>query len=226
MQVFIVVALFLLILMFGLTEEMKSSRVNQQTNESYLADFVAENIVQFNNLTAQYVANNYATLHELNATTIGNVEIINIINSSQYAAYDQKNTNYLLNYSAVVFNYTHSGNNATTAPTLYLATTWSAFSATANPRFLAVNLAEVMGKLNQISINPVYQATSTYWTVPWLVTQNNCVLSTIYTQLPDASSAPNIKTFFTSICNFIKNNSAFVWGVYVYVQPIYLPRTR
>jgi len=107
-------------------------------------------------------------------------------------------------------------------PTAYMATSWNNYIY---PRDKNTNMLEVMGQLSHDFSKRLYQGNSTYWTIPWIFSQDNCVIREVFSQIPDDKNGHSrlgkVKKIFENFCKNIEAASAYRFLTYVYMQPIF-----
>jgi hypothetical protein len=196
---------------------------------AFKAENLAANVLQYQNSISNYILVNYDALHLPVSENSGNVEQIQIIDYArdQIVKFNKKSLMPFLNYQTIVFNYSRVlAGESQPMPVLYMATTWNTFSTTqlANS-YAGINMNEVIGKLGEDLSKRLYQGNSTYWTIPWLFSQNNCQITELYVQLPDSaggnSKLSELKNVFNKFCTQIQTSSSYRFLTYVYLAPVF-----
>lgn len=215
MQSLIVIVLFVIISILGSIELNRNSSNNKYAELK--ADFVAGNIMHYHDLVYQYALTNYDTLHEASSINRGQVEQENLFDPKVLNEYSKKQTELFLDYKTMFFNYVSAKREVPISPTLYFITTWSGSAYHGN-------MLDVMGQVNQLFSEHIYQGQSSYWVIPWVGQQDNCNIR-IFTQiLNDAQGAIrvfNVEQLLNKICLHFMVNSEFHLNKYIYVQPVY-----
>ncbi len=227
MQSIIVIGLLVVIGLFSGIEYTRNSPEEINAFNSFKADQVAGNIMQYNDFLVKYMLDHYDDLHEIISNNPGNVEKINTIDdvANLIAMYNQKSFLMFLNYQSIIFNYADLSIESEVLPTLYLATTWDSFLPKIK-NFNLTKMPEVMGATNQLVSEHLYQGNSTYWTIPILLSQSNCNTLEVYSQIPTDSSGNSqlikVKNLFNRLCSQIEVNSAFKFLNYVFLEPVFI----
>lgn len=224
MQVIIVVLLFISVIIFGVIENKKNNPGDTQALRVFKSNEIATNLMAYGDLLNQYIQVNYETLHYISPINVGFVEGVRIIDNVEVEPYNLKQLHPILNYQAMVFNYTQALLDKSVSPTLYLVITWDKV----DPYFKYyhhMNLPEIAGQMNQLFSKKIYRGSGTFWTVPWILYNEQCEAKEIYSQVPtdhnNQSRVLNIANFFRTYCTQIEQISAFRFLKYVYVQPIH-----
>jgi hypothetical protein len=227
MQFLFVLVIISVISIFTFSEMSRNN--NEHVVPAFKAGNLADNIFQYQNLIMHYILTNYDTLHLPIAENMGNVEQIKVIHytDDKIGDFNQKDYSPYLNYQSVVFKYSRilSGESQP-MPVLYVATSWDGYSSSDLAKSYAdTKMVEVLGKLGQNLSEPLYQGNSTYWIVPWVFSQKNCIIDELYSQLPDNtnnnSQFGTLQKLFKEFCIQIQANSQYTFMKYVYITPVF-----
>lgn len=225
MQSFILMALMLFLTSFATIQFSRNNIGTMDSSYENKASNVAANIFQYNDMVIGYMRKNESSMHLTVATNPGNIELITKIDSTKLAGYSQKSLVNFLDYQSVAFNYAKvSTGESMPLPIYFMATSWSTYSISLKG-YKQVILPEVMGQLGQDLGKRLFQGDSTYWTVPWVFSQNNCNIQEVYTHIPNDDSGTtarnSFKTLFNLFCTQLKVNANYQFLTYVYLQPVY-----
>ena len=236
MQSLIVLALFILVSTLGVVEFNKNDHSNKHTSAEIKASITAGNIMQYNDMVYRYALAEYDTLHEMSTQNPGhiaegNIEQVSLLDVTKLNNYHQKQYKAFLDYRTVFFNYVRSMEQDTMKmPTLYFVTTWS-------DRGYKNNMFDVVGQLNQLFTQHIYQGHGSYWVVPWIgkvemvqdgSSQGKCKVK-VYSQIPKdvdgRSKAGAVIGFLEKFCQYFvtypPDRYNFTFDKYIYVQPVY-----
>lgn len=218
------VVLMAVLSVFMLTETSRNHVTTQSDYAILKAASVASNIIQYNDMMSQYIRLNYDSLHELIALTPGHIEQIKILDYQGLGInkYSQKQLQLFLNYHSIAFNFSKNEvGESVPMPLLYLATTWSGLIIRG---YSVTNTNEIMGQLGNSLSKPLYQGNSSYWLIPWVFSQQNCIVDEIYLfNSRDVSSLNLFKNRFRDWCTEIMGMSNYQFDRYVFLLPIYDP---
>ena len=225
MQSIILIALMLLLASFTLIQFSRNSSATNDSNREFKASSVAANVLQYNDMVIGFMRKNELSMHLSIANNPGNIELITKIDPTSLNGYSQKNLVSFLNYQSIAFNYSkNSIGESMPLPIYFLATSWSTYVPSLKG-YKETLLAEVMGDLGQDLGKRLFQGDSTYWTIPWVFSQNNCNIQEIYTHVPNdnngATAINNLKALFNLFCTQLKADANYQFLTYVYLQPVY-----
>lgn len=227
MQSIILLAVMALVSIFMAAEMSRNDSTN--VYPSFKAGNIAVNIFQYKDSISQYAIANYDELHLPISQSYGSMERIKVIDytGDKIDKYNQKKLILFLNYKSMIFNYTEElAGESLPMPVLYMATSWDGYvTAQIASSYNGVNMIEVMGKLGEDFSRYLYQGNSTYWTIPWLFSQENCQIEEVYMQLPDdalgISRLDTIKRIFNKFCTQSKTGGYYNFMKYVYIAPVF-----
>ena len=229
MQSVIVTTLMIIVSFFIFSELGRNTGTESNRYSVSKAENVVNNILQYQDTLEKYIVDQYNDLHLRTSTNAGHVDK-NTIKTIDYKnnklnEYNQKDLVLFLNYKSVVFNFTKqiSGDKYQEA-VLLVATSFDDYVISG---YSQVNFLEVMGSLGQSFSRHLYQGDSTYWSIPWLIRQEECKVLEAFSQLPEdfkgVSKLNKMKELFSLICNEIQDNSSYKFLTYVYLQEIVKP---
>lgn len=230
MQSMIILALLAVLSVFMLTEKARNDSGYLNSTADAKAGFVAENILRHVDLLQKTASINYSKWFNSNPLKPGHIEGIHLVYQDQLVSrYTQENQFY--EYKDLAFNYSPplKIGESTSNSILYIATTWN------DPIYKTyqnIGANQIMGILGDMLGKKLYQGDRTYWVVPWVIKNNNCQVVEDFTQVPENaenhSQLANLKNAFTQICNEIQSDKEanFVFGKYVYLRPIYVPKAN
>ncbi|MCC2645583.1 MAG: hypothetical protein K0R94_1361 [Burkholderiales bacterium] len=226
MQAAIILVLMAVFLSFSVAEMGRNDSSN--TIESFKAENVAANILQYQDSIMQYGRANYDLLHLAVSINPGNIEQVTPIDytANGLAKYNQKNLLLFLNYKSVFFNYTNSS-ESNPMPVLYAATSWygDGYTNDVVQGYAKVSMPEIMGELGSNLSKRLYQGDSTYWVVPWVFSQSGCNITELYSQLPNDSSGNSmfdkLNSIFSLFCKQLKDKG-YTFKQYVYISPVFI----
>lgn len=127
MQMFVIIAIGLVMATFGSNQYLKYSNSSKQELSSSLSVANASNVYVYQDLSYQYLLANYKTFYNADAvfTNKINYNVKNNFNSTDLDSYHSKYYSYYptYNYSSTYFLYKRS-TDLDSLPVMYLITTW------------------------------------------------------------------------------------------------------
>lgn len=216
MQIFIVMAIGVILTVFGTNQYLKYS--NSTSPEMIASNSLATagNLLSYNDFAYRYLLSKYSIIINQTGTYVNNIyyKNSNDFNFNSISNYASNNSIFepitKFGYSSTYFLYNPNTVDTGSVPILYLITTWNSTTVEATNMFRG---------LNQILGSNKNSGDSTYWVNAVFGEYSNINTYKIYSPIPpnDQSSVQMIAIILNQL-----SNQGFGLQKYFYLTPIYM----
>ena len=228
MQSFIILAVGVVISVFGALQYSKNSNTTSADINNFLADAYSANFYLYNDLAISYLMYNYNNIYDGTLTSPSATYIYSTTNNFDYNSTLKNYANYgyspKFNYKSTYFTYIpapQTGVDANPVPVLYLLTNWNASSVpNISNKFTNSIISDmIIGNISRKLTDKIYSGDSTYWSIPIIGYVTNCNNISIALNVP-IDNANSMKGFASQACLTLKSKGYNIEQNYFYLTPI------